>query len=105
MYQLIIESFIGLKRQGNMLWFEPCIPENWNSLRVKYGYLNTNYEIEIIQSSSFTNELGITVDGVDQKGKNLVMNDDGGVHSVTIKWNPDLQKRDLKKMNIKEAGA
>ena len=105
MYQLIVESFIGLKRQGNMLWFEPCIPEDWNSLRVKYEYLNTTYEIEIIQSSSFANEQTIAVDGVDQKGKIFVMNDDGGAHSVTIKCNPDLQKKDLKKMNIREAGA
>jgi len=88
-----------------MLWFEPCIPEDWNSLRVKYEYLNTTYEIEIIQSSSFANEQTIAVDGVDQKGKIFVMNDDGGAHSVTIKCNPDLQKKDLKKMNIREAGA
>jgi len=105
MYQLIVESFIGLKRQGNKLWFEPSIPENWNSCKLKYEYLNTTYEIEIVQSPSFANEQAITVDGIDQKGTIIVMNDDGGVHGVTVKWNSDLRKADIKKMNTKEAGA
>ncbi len=87
-----------------MLWFEPCIPENWSSLRVKYEYLSTTYEIEIIQSSSFTNEQAIAVDGVDQKGRIFVMSDEGGVHSVTIKWNPELHKKHVRKINIKGAG-
>ena len=28
MYMLIVESFLGLKREGNVLYFEPCIPED-----------------------------------------------------------------------------
>jgi cyclic beta-1,2-glucan synthetase len=103
MYQLIIDSFIGLKRQGNMLWFEPSIPEGWNSLRVKYTYLNTIYEIEIIQSTSFAEDLTITVDGADQEGKIIVLNDDNQTHLITVKWNSGV-KTDTKRLNIKQAG-
>jgi cellobiose phosphorylase len=105
MYQLVVESFIGLKRQGNMLWFEPSFPESWNSLKVKYEYSGTTYEIEIIQNPSFTNGQAILVDGSEQDGTIVVLNEDGGTHSVTVKWNGSVQKPNVKKMNIKEAGA
>lgn len=104
MYQLVVESFIGLKRQGNMLWFEPCVPESWNSFRVKYEYLSTSYEIEIIHNPSFTNGQAIVFDGIEQNGTIIVLNDDGGTHSVTVNWNGSLQKSNVKKMNIKETG-
>src|SRR4029079_10794460 len=45
MYQLIIESFLGLRRRGNALVFEPCIPEEWHTAKILYRYLETVYEI------------------------------------------------------------
>jgi cellobiose phosphorylase len=105
MYQLVVESFIGLKRQGNMLWFEPSIPESWNSLRIKYEYMSTKYEIEIIQDPSFANGQAIVLDGTEQEGTIIVLNDYGGTHSVTVKWNGSLERSNVKKMDVKKAGA
>ena len=49
MYQLIIDSFIGLKREKDTLHFTPCIPEDWPSVKLTYHHLETVYTIEIVQ--------------------------------------------------------
>jgi cyclic beta-1,2-glucan synthetase len=49
MYQLIIESFLGINREGNTLKINPCIPEDWRSFKVTYRFENTAYQIEVIQ--------------------------------------------------------
>jgi hypothetical protein len=67
-------------------------------------YLSTTYDIEIIQDSAFTQEQSINIDGMDQEGKKIVLNDDSRVHNVIIKWNSAIQKREIKKLNVKEAG-
>ena len=43
MYQLILESFIGLKLEANTLHFNPCIPEDWPTVKIKYTYNNKIY--------------------------------------------------------------
>jgi cellobiose phosphorylase len=50
MYQLIINLFIGLKREGNSLRFAPCIPEEWDGFDVTYRFLTTIYSIRLTQS-------------------------------------------------------
>ncbi|MEP6948714.1 MAG: glucoamylase family protein, partial [Ginsengibacter sp.] len=50
MYQLIIDSFIGLKREADTLRFAPCIPEEWKNFEVYYRFADSNYHIQFIQS-------------------------------------------------------
>ena len=46
MYQLLAESFFGLKRTGNRLTIKPCIPDNWNSFKIKYIFAKTKYHLK-----------------------------------------------------------
>ncbi|MES2882170.1 MAG: glucoamylase family protein, partial [Bacteroidota bacterium] len=39
MYQLILESFIGLRKKGTSLSFAPCIPPEWPSVKILYRFL------------------------------------------------------------------
>ena len=67
MYQLIIESFIGLRRKGDSLSFSPCIPAEWSSLKINYRFRDTFYRIEFIQSSKESvSTAKIIVDGVEE---------------------------------------
>ncbi len=69
MYQLILESFIGLKLEANTLYFKPCIPQNWPAVKIKYNYNNKIYNIELIQNTKGDkHEIYIMVDGVKQTG-------------------------------------
>ena len=82
MYQLVIESFIGIKKNGNQLSFAPCIPEEWPSIKVKYRYLDTTYEISIEQSKDKRSSL--TLDGQEQQGSSIQLINDGKTHQANI---------------------
>jgi cyclic beta-1,2-glucan synthetase len=83
MYQLIIESFMGLRREGNSLHIESCIPAEWKSVKVKYRYLKTVYHISIIPSPD---ETVVAIDGSVIEGDRIPLNDDGKEHEVTVHY-------------------
>lgn len=84
MYVLIVESFLGLKRDGDQLHFAPCIPKDWNSFSLKYRYHATTYNIEVIPVAS-ENETEIMVDEVLITANSFQLVDDQKEHTVTFK--------------------
>ena len=83
MYQLIINSFLGLNRKGDELWFEPRVPAEWTSFKLRYQYKETFYAIEVFPTD--TEEQTTIVDGVEQPNGIVKLIDDKAVHTVTIK--------------------
>ncbi len=81
MYQLIIESFAGLKRKGNILNFIPCIPAEWNSLKINYRYMDTMYEIELKKKQN-NEPAKLIVDGKEESNTFISMVNDGAIHKV-----------------------
>jgi cyclic beta-1,2-glucan synthetase len=85
MYQLIIDSFIGLKREGDTLRFKPCIPEEWKTFEMNYHYVGTNYHISFIQSiTEFENPMKISLDNVVLEDDIIPLINDGKTHEVKI---------------------
>ncbi|MBA2563093.1 MAG: cyclic beta 1-2 glucan synthetase, partial [Chitinophagaceae bacterium] len=83
MYQLIIESFIGLKRQGNKLRFTPCVPKEWKSFKLRYQYKDTIYHIQFEQLQNNT-AVKIEIDGIEKKTAFISLVNDGMPHEVKI---------------------
>jgi cellobiose phosphorylase len=83
MYRLIIESFLGLKREGNQLKITPCVPKEWKSFKIHYSYKSANYHITIIQKEGESG-MTLTVDGAAQKDKVIILADDGAEHEVEV---------------------
>ena len=87
MYQLIIESFIGLKRRGNNLSFSPCLPTEWNSLKIHYRYMDTMYNIELTQLQTTSGvSAKIIVDGIEQNNQFITLVNDGLSHQINIRY-------------------
>jgi cellobiose phosphorylase len=84
MYQLILESFLGLQRKGDELWFEPCVPPEWPSFKIDYRYKETVYHIEIIPVAD-AQDHAAKLDGVEQPKGVIKLIDDKGQHVVSIK--------------------
>jgi cyclic beta-1,2-glucan synthetase len=82
MYRLIIESILGLRKEENTLFFDPCIPPEWNSFTLQYKYHNTTYHISVEQTKTGEG-LKLTVDGLEQKSIALV--DDRKIHEVIFR--------------------
>jgi cellobiose phosphorylase len=83
MYQLILESFLGLQRKGDELWFEPCVPQEWSSFKVRYRFKETMYHIEVFPTAS--HDKTAIVDDVEQANGIVKLIDDKAVHSVIVK--------------------
>lgn len=83
LYQLFIESFIGLKREGEKLFFEPCLPEAWPAVKLQYNYMDTVYSIELVPAA--TNEqAGIVLDEKTITGTYVELVNDNAPHEVKI---------------------
>jgi cyclic beta-1,2-glucan synthetase len=101
MYQLIIESFLGLRREGTKLKFEPCIPVHWKSFSMRYKFETSLYFIEVKQMAN--GELQILLDGVKQQTDYIEMVNDGKEHVVVILLsNQKPNKIDLKLESVQK---
>ena len=85
MYQLIVESLLGLKIEVDKLRFAPCLPPEWKSFTVRYRYRNTYYLIKVIQSDPATN-------GIDEKNNTILLVDDKQEHTVELYVNANAVK-------------
>ena len=83
LYRLITESFLGLQQTGNKLNFSPCVPEEWESFKIRYRYMSTTYHIEVIQKKS-VGKMQILLDEKEQKTSVITLEDDGRDHNVRI---------------------
>jgi cellobiose phosphorylase len=84
MYTLILESLLGVKRSGDFLTFNPCIPRQWSSYRIEYRYRSTTYFIEVKNPGTGSGVRSIAVDGIDQDDKSIHLLDDEGNHQVVV---------------------
>jgi cellobiose phosphorylase len=84
MYRLILESLLGLRREGDKLGFAPCLPGEWKSFKMHYRYRETVYHITVLQPGD-GNAARVTVDGVEQPDDSILLRDDRREHSVEVR--------------------
>ena len=85
MYRLILESLLGLKLDVDKLRFTPCLPADWESLKLHYRYRETVYHITVIQTPAIDGRRNVTVDGVLQLDDAIPLVDDRLEHTVEVK--------------------
>jgi cellobiose phosphorylase len=83
MYRLIVEYFLGLKREGNKLRFAPCIPQDWESFKIHYRYKSTMYHIVVTQKIG-EQSMRVTVNGVEQEDEMITLTDDGAEYDAQV---------------------
>ncbi|MGD0283008.1 MAG: glycosyl hydrolase family 65 protein, partial [Dissulfurispiraceae bacterium] len=84
MYRLILESLLGLRLETDKLHFSPCLPGEWESLKIHYRYRETVYHIAVQQTDKGS-AAGVIVDGVEQPDKAIPLLDDNLEHSVEVR--------------------
>ncbi len=87
MYRLIVESLLGLRLEVDKLRFTPCLPADWDGFKIHYRYRETVYHIAVLQTRTGNDEMGVTVDGVEQDDKTVPLVDDHREHSVEVRIN------------------
>ena len=82
MYRLVVESLLGLQREGDVLRFKPCLPEAWPTYKVRYRFGRSVYRIEFRRTEG---KAGITLDGIAQPGDGITLVDDHAAHAVEVR--------------------
>jgi cellobiose phosphorylase len=83
MYRLLLESLLGVTREGDCLTLAPCLPPHWACAKVDYRFHDTPYEITIVQSDGDGPAM-LTVDGQKQPHHAISLVNDGRTHYATL---------------------
>jgi cellobiose phosphorylase len=85
MYQVILESVLGIHRVGDRILVNPCIPPGWNRYQVTYHFRSAVYRIDVENSSGA--ETGVAAVFFDNKllaEHSFPLLDDGLTHEVRV---------------------
>lgn len=85
LYRLMLETMLGLTREGAKLHFNPCLPEDWASFTVKYRYGETVYPIIVNQVAIDPDKEVVIADGTEQRELTLSLVDDRASHNVEVR--------------------
>jgi cellobiose phosphorylase len=86
MYRLLIETLLGVNREGDRLRLAPRMPRTWRSYRVRYRHGRTLYRITFtaVAADARPAEL-VLLDGRPIAGTTVPLSDDGAEHTVDMK--------------------
>ncbi len=86
LYRLMLESLLGLTRDGDHLRIAPCLPPHWPQLGLRYRHRGSSYRIEISQRTEPGAVPSITVvlDGERLPQPLIPLADDHREHRVTV---------------------
>ena len=93
MYQAGLEWILGLRRQGERLYIQPCIPAEWPGFQVSYRYGSSRYLISVHNSAHKSGGIEFIIDGqakdlaaqAEGEAPCVELRDDGQVHQVVLK--------------------
>ncbi len=86
LYRLIIESLLGLQREGDRLRIAPCLPAEWTTYTMTYRFGRTHYRIVVTQTLTDDSVAGMRVNhnGIEQEDTQITLIDDGLRHEVAV---------------------
>ena len=84
MYQLIVKYLLGVRIKIDRLYFEPCLPERWQSFKIHYRYRETFYHITLQRAGENDKVVSVSVHGNAQKYQNVPLVDDRIEHAVVV---------------------
>ncbi len=86
MYRAGVEWILGIRKAGESLAFDPCIPAHWNGFEASYRHGAARYEIKVENPSGVSRGVAaIELDGKMLPPNSAIeLRDDGAVHRVRI---------------------
>ncbi|NLC43477.1 MAG: glycosyl transferase, partial [Clostridiales bacterium] len=85
MYRVGMGEILGFRKDGDKLYVNPCIPEDWPGFSIEYRYGNSKYIIEVENPDKFQKGVKLVLlDGSELQDKVIPLIDDGNEHQVTV---------------------
>ncbi|HTV49120.1 MAG TPA: glucoamylase family protein [Phycisphaerae bacterium] len=82
MYRFLIETLLGVTREGNQLHVNPRIPDAWNGFKLSYRYQQTIYNLTVKKTDA--EDLSITLDGSRVQNHSVPLVNDKKTHEVRV---------------------
>jgi len=85
MYRVATEYMVGIKKYGDKLKIDPCIPSGWEKFEIQYKYLETLYVIEV--NNTLKVQKGVYelfLDGINIKEREISLQNDKINHKIII---------------------
>ncbi len=82
MYRLLVESLLGIRRDGDRLSLEPCLPDHWPSFELSYRFGRSLYEFVVTRTAQ--GQPTLHVDDVLQPDLSVLLRDDGHYYRVAL---------------------
>jgi cyclic beta-1,2-glucan synthetase len=87
MYQLVVESLLGLHRSGNRLRVRPLLPKTWTRFEVRYRFGSSTFAITCRKAAAGA-AASVVVDGIETAGDTLTLVDDGRTRVMVVNVAP-----------------
>jgi cyclic beta-1,2-glucan synthetase len=87
MYRAALENILGLRKRGETLHVDPCIPPAWPGFRIRYRHGATTYEIHVENPRGVARGVAqMELDGipVNSPAKGFALTDDAQAHRVKV---------------------
>jgi cyclic beta-1,2-glucan synthetase len=87
MYRAGIEWMLGVRKSGNTLSIDPCIPREWPGFQLRYRHGGTLYQIHVANPRGVMRGVTrIELDGkrLEPSGSAVPLADDGLAHDVQV---------------------
>jgi len=85
MYRVGIEHILGLKKQGDKLIIDPCIPKKWSEYTIEYRYMETKYTITVKNPKGVNRGVkSIQIDGTFSASNTVPLYNDKVEHVVEV---------------------
>jgi cellobiose phosphorylase len=86
-YRLIVESLLGLRREGDTLHFAPCMRDDWDTCALRYRFGDTRYHVRFVWEPSANGIAAVRtiLDGKDTGDSGIPLVDDQGEHRVEVR--------------------
>ena len=83
-YQLLLESLIGLRFDVDTLRFSPCLPPGWDRFVLRYRFKETVYRCTLTATATACGVRSVVVDGVEQPDQAVHLVNDQQEHEVVV---------------------
>lgn len=85
MYRVGVEHILGIKKRGDIICVDPCIPSEWDEYEVRYQYGRSVYNITVKNPNSVSKGVkNICIDGQKIGGNTFKLDNDGAQHTVHV---------------------
>ncbi|HUH59626.1 MAG TPA: glucoamylase family protein [Candidimonas sp.] len=85
MYQLTVETLLGLRLEVDHLRLAPRVPAHWGAYKIHYRFRDTVYHITVMRVGVSSGQVTrVTVDGNERPDLRIPLNDDHGEHFVDV---------------------